>query len=94
MKFRQYTTLKLSTEPIAQGADPSEIKKRQEGVVRVIAHGAMREDGTFLVSLHDEVDDKFYQVTMTKDQLTEVYRRDGIDIVWVDDDFKFGEAKI
>ena len=92
MTFRKYGgNLPASVVPLAEGKNATEIRKRMTGTVRVIAHGPMREDGTCTVSLHDETTGRYYQEAMTKVELTEAYRRDGVEPIWVNYDFEFGE---
>jgi len=91
IKFRQYKTLPINIKPIIEGQSADIIIKRQKGCVRVMANSAIRNDGLFNVSLWNRKTDKYFSKLMTKSQLTKAIRNDGVELVWVRDNFKYGE---
>ena len=92
VEFRTYNESPISTSPLCEGVSPSELTRGQIGDIRFVASSAMMTDGTFNVSLWNQKLGKHYSQIMTKEELTQVYANDGIEVVWVDD-LIFGELR-
>ncbi len=91
VKFRTYVSTALSTLPLCEGLNPNEIKKKWRGCVRIIATGVFNIDGRCNTSLYDDKRDRYFMRRLTQNQLTKLHKNNGIDIVWVPNDFKFGQ---
>lgn len=81
--FRIYSPLPVSTAPLVEGEIPLRQNLGMAGSLHVMAH-RMVGDNIFMCSIWDEIDHAHYKIELTRNQVTDLYKNDGIDIVWVD----------
>jgi hypothetical protein len=80
IKFRTYTPLPLSAEPLLEGIIPTKGIMRP-GQIHVIAYGAEASDGKRNVSLHNEETNTYFMKRLTFDEFNEISTKDGVTLV-------------
>lgn len=89
--FREYAKPSIDPKPLVLGESPNELIKRRKGFVRIVACGPVNENGKHNISLYNQKRDKYFTKKLTTKQVSRLYKNNGTEIVWVSDDFKFGQ---
>jgi hypothetical protein len=83
MKFRKHNTLLASIEPLIKGEQPTRKNCGMAGPLHIMASGPIC-NGFFRCSIWDEIDNKYFIVELTKTQIIDIEKNDGIELIFID----------